>query len=389
MTNSAAITGVGLSRIGRALDRSAASLLVEAAKAALSDAGLDRGEIDGLATYPGLTNISPGMGPIGCTQAREALGLKTRWHAALPEGAAQLSGLIAAATAVMVGQARHVLVFRVITEASAQSSSARASVPGGSNQRVSGPFSWLLPLGALSACNWAAMIARRHFHVYGTTKDQLAHQVIVQRDNAGLNPAAVMRSPITFEDYNSARMISDPLCLFDCDIPIDGACAIIVSAGDAARDTAKSPLIIEAMSGALIGRDSWDQRDDLTTMAAHDTAADLWSRTDLRPSDVDVAQVYDGFSIFTLIWLEALGFCDPGEGGAFITDGYSALTGSLPTNTGGGQLSAGRMHGFGHIYEACTQLWREGGRRQVPGANIAVCGVGGGPLAGALLLRRE
>ncbi len=126
----------------------------------------------------------------------------------------------------------------------------------------------------------------------------------------------------------------------------------------------------------------------MTQMAALDACTDMWARTDLKPKDVDVAALYDGFSVFVPMWLEAFGFCKRGEGEAFIADGQTALTGSTPTNTGGGQMSAGRLHGFGHLHEACTQLWGDGGRRQVSKAQTAVVGMGGGPLAGAMLLQR-
>jgi acetyl-CoA acetyltransferase len=123
-------------------------------------------------------------------------------------------------------------------------------------------------------------------------------------------------------------------------------------------------------------------------MAAEDCGQDIWNNTDFQPKDVDIAAVYDGFSVFVPMWLEAFGLCGRGEGEAFIAAGHTALTGSLPTNTGGGQLSAGRLHGFGHLHEACTQLWGEGGGRQVAGAQTAVVGMGGGALAGAMLLHR-
>ena len=136
--------------------------------------------------------------------------------------------------------------------------------------------------------------------------------------------------------------------------------------------------------------ESWDQWDDMTTMAARDAAASLWERTNLRPGDVDVAELYDGFSFLALVWLEAMGFCGRGDSGPFVQDGKRiALDGDLPLNTNGGQLSGGRLHGFGFIHEACVQLRGEGGDRQVPGAEVAAVTNGGGPIAGAMLLTRE
>ncbi len=148
------------------------------------------------------------------------------------------------------------------------------------------------------------------------------------------------------------------------------------------------------MGTALRGRPSWDQYDDPTTMAARDAAASMWERTDLRPADVDVAQLYDGFSILAMVWLEALGFCGRGESGSFVEGGGAiARDGVLPLNTAGGQLSGGRLHGFGLIHEACVQLRGEGGDRQVyrrgtSVPEVAAVSNGGGPIAGTLLLTR-
>jgi acetyl-CoA acetyltransferase len=211
------------------------------------------------------------------------------------------------------------------------------------------------------------------------------------RSNAGLNPNAVLRDPMSVDDYLNARMISEPLCLFDCDIPVDGSTAVIVSAAEAGPDLASEAIVIEAVGSALHGRPYWDQYHDLTSMAAHDVGQALWRNTSLTPADVDIAQLYDGFSILTLIWLEALGLCGKGESGDFVDGGKRiARTGELPLNTGGGQLSAGRLHGFGHLHEACVQLRGIGADRQVPRVpEVAVVAAGGGQLGGALLLTRN
>lgn len=391
MTNmKAAISGIGMSKVGRNTMRPAMDHLADAALAAIADAGLTRDDIDGITTYPGKTDGSPGMSPLGVGEVRNALGLTTRWHSSSAEGAAQMSPLMIAAMAVMTGQARHVLVFRALTESSSQSAGARASIPAGNSTRISGWPSWLLPMGAFSATTWAAQFASRYMHEFGLTREHLGTLAVAQRDNAQKNPHALMRGkPLTMDDYMAARMISSPLCLFDCDIPIDGACVVIVSAMNAARDLRRPPIRIEAFGAALQSKDSWDQRADLTTMASHDAAADMWKRTDMTPQDVDLLAVYDGFSIFVPLWIEAFGFCGHGEAPGFIADGNTLLSGRFPTNTGGGQLSAGRLHGFGHLYEACEQLWGEGGERQVKNARSAVVGMGGGPLAGAMLVVRD
>jgi acetyl-CoA acetyltransferase len=211
------------------------------------------------------------------------------------------------------------------------------------------------------------------------------------RSNASINPKAVLRDPMSIEDYLGARMISDPLCLFDCDIPADGSTAVIVSAAETVTDLAARAVVIQAVGAALRGRPYWDQYEDLTSMAADDVGQALWRGTELTPDDVDIAQLYDGFSILTLIWLEALGLCGKGESGPFVEGGKRiARTGDLPLNTGGGQLSGGRLHGFGHLHEACVQLRGIAGERQVPdNPEVAVVAAGGGYLAGALLLTRQ
>jgi len=254
---------------------------------------------------------------------------------------------------------------------------------------VGGFMQWLAPFGAPSAAVYAAMVAGAHFHEFGTTREQLAQVALTCRANAAVNPEAIYRDPLTLDDYLGARMISEPLCLYDCDVPVDGSTAIVVSHPSTAPDLRKPPLRIESVGTALRGRAVRDQWEDLTTFGLRDAAAMLWERTDLAPADVDVAQLYDGFSIMTLAWLEALGFCGRGESGPFVEGGTRiARDGPLPINTGGGQLSAGRLHGFGHVREAARQLWGECGDHQIPrDPEVAVVG-NGGPNAGCLLLTR-
>jgi len=398
----AVISGVGQSDVARRLHRAPLDLTLDACLAAIDDAGLTRDDIDGIATYPGNMDTPPGFSGVGVTEVHDALRLNLDWYAGGLEAPGQLGSVVNACLAVSCGLANHVLCFRTVWEGTAQGDKGRAAVMpgvgGGSGRgglpRVSGFMQYTLPYGAPSAANWIAMMAMRHFHVYGTTREQLAWIALNGRRNAALNPKAVYRDPMTLEDYLAVRMISEPLCLYDCDVPADGSTAVIVSRADAARDLRKPPVHVEAVGTALHGRPSWDQFDDLTTMALRDASAQLWSRTDLTPADVDVAELYDGFSFITLCWLEALGFCAKGEGGAFIEGGENiARDGLLPLNTHGGQLSSGRLHGYGFLHEACVQLWGEGGDRQVvrPSGRqpeVAVAAAGGGPLAGCLLLTR-
>jgi acetyl-CoA acetyltransferase len=388
----AVIAGVGQSQIGRRLYRDPLDLTVDAALAAIADAGLTRDDIDGVATYPGAMGGVPGFSGVGVTEIQEALRLELDWFAGGSELPGQLGSVVNAVAAVAAGLADHVLCFRTVWEASAAGDRGRASVTmgggGGGSFRASGFMEWTLPFGAPSAANWIGMMAQRHMHEFGTTREQLGQVALNGRANAARNPHAIYRDPMTLDDYLAARMISTPLGLYDCDVPADGSTAVVVSRADRAGDLRRPPVRIEAMGSALHGRPSWDQFDDLTTMALRDAAAMMWDRTDVRPDDVDVAELYDGFSFITLCWLEALGFCGKGEGGPFLAAGRpTPRHGSLPLNTNGGQLSGGRLHGYGLLHEACVQLWGEAGERQVAGRpEVAVAAAGGGPLASCLLL---
>jgi acetyl-CoA acetyltransferase len=389
----AVISGAGQSDVGRRLFRDPLELTVDACLAAIADAGLTPAEIDGLSTYPGGGGGPQGFNGASLMEVHDALRLNLNWFSGGLERPGQLAAVIDACLAVACGLATHVLCYRSVWEGSAQGSGGRAAVmPGGSNRaappRAEGFMEWTLPFGAPSAAPWIAMFAQRHFHEFGTTREQLAQIALNARKNAALNPKGIYRDPMTMDDYMAARMIASPFCLFDCDVPCDGATAVIVSRVDTAPDLRRPPIQVEAVGTALHGRPSWDQFDDLTTMACRDAGAQLWTRTDIKPSDVQLAEMYDGFSFITLAWLEAMRFCGKGEGGPFIEGGHNiALDGRLPLNTNGGQLSSGRLHGFGFIHEACVQLWGEAGDRQVPnGPEVGVACAGGGPLAGALLL---
>ena len=391
----ACISGIGQSDIGRRLFRDPLELTLDACVAAVEDAGLKMSDIDGLSTYPGISVAPAGFSGATLIEVHDALRLELGWYGSGLEVAGQLGSVMHACLAVAAGLARHVLCFRSVWEASAQGKKGRQSVMpgaggGGGGYKASGFMEWNLPFYAPSAAVWIAMFAQKHFHEYGTTREQLAQIALNARKNAALNPKAVYRDPMTMDDYFAARMISTPFCLFDCDAPADGATAVIVSRFEEASNMRKPPIRVEAVGSALRGRPSWDQFDDLTTMANRDAAAQLWTRTDLGPADVQVAEIYDGFSFLTLSWLEALGFCPVGEGGSFIEGGQRiARDGELPLNTHGGQLSAGRLHGYGFLHEACAQLWGEGGERQVAGdPRVAIAAAGGGNTCGCMLLSR-
>jgi acetyl-CoA acetyltransferase len=313
---------------------------------------------------------------------QDALGLEVDWHNGGAEGPAQLGAVVNACMAVATGLARHVLVFHTMI-ATMSTDGSRLSVG-----RVSGEMQWLLPFNAVSAANWHALEAQWHFEHYGTTREQLGWIPVTLRANAGHNPDAIYRAPITIDDYLSARMISSPLCLFDCDVPVDGSTAFVVSAAEYAPDAPRPCAHVHALGTARHDRPLWDQWHD-SAGGTRDAARQLWSRADVTPGDIDVALLYDGFSIMTLTWLEELGFCGPGEGGCFVEGGKGiSLGGRLPLNTDGGQLSAGRLHGFGLVHEAVRQLRGDCGDRQVNDAEVALVSNGGGHISGCMLLTR-
>jgi acetyl-CoA acetyltransferase len=379
------ITGIGQSEVGIKLSRHPLLLTLDAVREALGESGLSIGQIDGVSTYPGRAAAMLGFSPIGADELIDALGIRARWYCGGMEISSQLGAVTAAVAAVRTGQARHVICFRTVYEAAAMARPDEYPVPR--RDRVDGYSQWFAPFNAMSAATWTAQYAMRHVKRYGLTREQLAQIALTDRANAALNPRALFREPLTMDEYLSARMISSPLCLYDCDRYTDASTVLIVSAADAIDEVQCKPIRIAAMAGS-VERHSWDQAE---WMACYATGADLWKQTDYKPADVDTAQLYDGFSFQAVAWLEALGFCEVGEGGRFIEGGKRiALDGELPLNTSGGQIGAGRLHGFGFAHEAVVQLRGLGGARQIAGdSRIAVCASGGGPLATALLLARD
>jgi acetyl-CoA acetyltransferase len=386
MTNNEAyISGVGQSEVGVRLARSPMGLTLDAVREALDEAGLTFEQIDGVSTYPGKMQAFLGFSPVGADELIEALGLKTTWHMGGAELPAQLSAIASAAMAVRAGLARHVICFRTVYEAAAMS--RPEEFPPLQRKYVEGSSQWTAPFFAISAACWTAQYAMRHMHRYGMTREQLAQIALNAHRNAALNPRALVKKPLSMDEYLAARMISTPFCLYDCDRFTDCSTVVIVSAGDALHEVKCKPIRIAAMAGA-VDRYSWDQAE---WPASYVTGADLWKRTDYRPKDVDTVQFYDGFAFLPITWLEGLGFCELGAGGRFIEGGTRiARDGELPMNTAGGQLGAGRLHGFGFAHEAVTQLRGNGGARQIPGdPRVAVATSGGGPLAAALLLAKD
>jgi acetyl-CoA acetyltransferase len=388
----AIISGIGISRIGRRTGIPGLELTMEAVRTAIDDAGLAATDIDGIAT----------LGDTPAAEVNVELGIEASDCGTGFSTGGLLNPVISACRAVSEGRARHVLIYRTIQmlggtvpvkpdeNAPAPPLAKMFDTPEGETPPVVGPMddvNDLVAAQAYSASNWLALHCRRHMELYGTTKEQLGWLAINSRRNAALNPRAVYRDPMTMDDYLGARMVSAPFGLLDCDVPIDGSIAVVVSAADYAKDCPHRAVKVEAVGGSN-GAGGWFHRPDYPKMASVDAAAQMWSRTDLTPADLNLAELYDGFTFLTFAWLEALGICGDGEAGPFVEGAQRiALTGALPLNTYGGQLSAGRMHGYYLLHEACLQLRGEAGERQVPRRpEVAVAAVGGGPIAGCMLL---
>ncbi len=379
------LSGIGRSAMGRRLMRDPVSLTVDACLAAVADAGLTLDDIDGLSTYPGAGGYDIGFTEGGITPIEEALRLKPTWMNGAGDTPGQSGVIGAAMMAVASGLCRHVLCYRTVFQSTA--SVLRLHEGGG---RVLGPHEWRTPFGLMSAASAIGMHANQYMNRYGATREMLGWIALNARANAARNPDAIYRDPMTMDDYMNARLVSTPFGLYDCDVPCDAAVAVIVSAVDTAEDGPNKAIRIESVGSQITERMSWDQDTVTHESQVFGPAAHLWSRTDLRQKDVDLALLYDGFTFNAISWLESLGFCGIGEAQDWLDGGRRiALGGDLPVNPHGGQLSEGRTHGFGFIYEAVKQLRHDAGERQVANAETAVVSTGGVTPGGTMLLRRE
>lgn len=386
LTDRTIISGIGQSAIGRRLGRDPLELTAEACLAAVADAGLSLADIDGLTTYPGASQPGVGFSGASLRDIHDALGIRPNWVAGGVESPGQLGAVVDAMLAVAGGLADHVLCWRSIWEGTAQGAGRRKGYGSGGG-RPAGMMAWQMPFGA-TAANLAALQIRARMLRYDLTREQLASIAIAQRAHAARNPKAIYRDPLDLDAYLNARMVSDPLCMFDCDIACDGATAFVISRAEHAAGLDHPAVTVEALDCAHHDRFTWEGGQDITRISSRWST--IWERTDFDTADVDVASLYDGFSVFVLCWLEDFGFCPVGESGAWIADpARISLGGQLPINTGGGQLSGGRLHGFGHLHEACLQIRGEAGLRQVDGAKLAAVGVGAANSGiTAMLLRR-
>lgn len=377
--DAAAVVGLGQTDFGKGLGQSEEALGVAAIKAALDDAGIAPGEVDGLCSYAMQVNDE--------SEIARDLGLgDLRFFTRTPAGGGGGCATVAhAAMAIAAGQASVVVAWR------ARKRSARSSrLWVQTSERVDRREMWTRPFGLVRPADELAMLARRHMHEFGTTRDHFANVALACRHHALLNPAAVMHGrPLTREDYFNARAISEPLVLFDCCLETDGAAAVVLVSAERARDCRQRPAFVHSAAQGVtrgsMSMGSYYNEDPLHTQAWACAAA-LWARSDFKAKDVKVAQIYDAFSPEVLFSLEAYGFCARGESGPFTDDGAIELGGRLPINTSGGGLSEVYLHGFNLILEGVRQI-RGTSTAQVPQADCSFISSSDGVPTSAILLR--
>jgi acetyl-CoA acetyltransferase len=372
-----AVAGIGFSALTRHSDEPLGKLAFDAADAALADSGLSRDQVDGIATYNMGAITRDGYDGVSADYFLKHYSMSPdfRWYAQLDQGMIA-SAVLEAVNAIIAGAASYVIVWRAMHRPQDRSyTQVTANVASGDSQ-------FTLPYGQAAIYQWHAMAYQRYLHLAGASREAMATLAVTQRRYANLNPRAYFRdTPLTSEDYLNSRSISEPLCLFDCDLPIEGCAAFLLTSAERARDLQQPPAYIAACAqNTARGRPALISYilDDYMACGAT-LAGQLWRDSGLGPRDMRAAMLYDGFSPSTYYWLEAAGFCPQYQAHAFIQDGRIDLDGELPLNTFGGSLSEGRLHGMGHLAEAALQVTGRAGPRQVANC-AAACAIDGSPL---------
>lgn len=374
LKNKIAIVGVGESDIGRVPNMTGLGLNAQAAKRALDDAGLVPSDLDGVLTAYSFTEPYFMLGSVIC----EYLGLKPRFNASVVVGGASPGVMLKhAAEAIATGQAEAILVCAGENRATGQSRDAAvAALTAVGHPYFEQPYGTSIP-------GFYAMIAQRHMHEYGTTREQLASVAVNTREHALLHPNAHMKTALTLEQVLSAKPIADPLGMLDCCLISDAGGAFIVTSAERARDVRSKPVYLQGI-GEFHTHEHLMCAPSLTEFGAAESGRIAYEMAGLGPRDIDLAELYDCFTIVPIIELEELGFCAPGEGGAFFAEGHAHIGGNLPVNTHGGMLShahAGAAGGLFGIVEAVRQLRGGLGPRQVEGAEVALVHNEGGVLS--------
>ena len=367
--------GVGRSEIGRRLDRPLGLLAIDAVRAAVADAGLNLRHVDGITTYPELPASGHGIARDGEHIVSTAwmirnLGLDSLnyWG---ESGAGNISTAIGdAIRAVVTGCCETVAIFRALSQP------REGSYTQFVGDRASGAAAFTAPYGAAHApLTFALNYYMRYQRLFGARREHMAAYVLAARRGANLNPAAIFSEvPLTFEDYMRCRMIADPMCLYDCDMPVDGASAIVISSADRARNLPNPPGLHHWIRPGQLG--AAGRTDRATRHRTRTLGTQLWESSGLTTRDIDAAMFYDGFAPDIYFWLEGMGFCERGHAFEWIQNGRVEIDGELPINTFGGNLSEGRLHGIGHWVEGALQVQGRAAGRQVRNAERVVVATG-------------
>jgi len=378
----AAITGLGCTPFSRNSGLSVEALALQASIGAIRDAGLSPRDIDGVVSYA-VGDSAP------VRSIAQALGLESsNWYVDLFGGGSYSCAAVAnAAMAVALGLCRHVLVYRALNGRSGRRLGRNADA---SERSVGGPLQFSVPFGQLGPAHAYGMLARRHMIEYGTTTEQFGHVAVTLRANAVENERAIMRDPITLEDHRASRWIAEPFRLLDCCQETDGACALVVSSSETARDLRHPPAYVSSFAVGGRGAPALtpDKVEDFATFFPAHIAPGLYARAGIEVGDIDLAALYDAFTFLVIGQLEDFGFCKKGDGGPFVADGQIARGGAIPVGTNGGLLSEGYVHGLNNVLEAVSQLRGDAAERQVAGAEVALASGWGANVGSALILRR-
>lgn len=370
-----AVSGIGMTDISRRSGVSPLQLALAASRSAIQDAGLDVSDIDGVLCYH-MADSAP------VNAVAEHLGLPPEiWTNEVYGGGTQSASILGdAAMLIHSGTATNVLVFRALNGRSGKRmGQASIRVAGGETQ-------FTIPFGMAGPVNLFALAATRWMHDSGATAEDLASVVRQSRQLAASNPRALVRAPITWDEYLASPLVSTPLRRADCCQETDAGAALIVSRVDIADSVRpNSPRIATVVRGGGVGSSSMDKADDLSAIFSRFVARKLWKLSGLRPVDVDVAMLYDAYSPTVLQQLEDLGFCGVGESGELVRSGSTLPSGSLPVNPHGGLLSEGYVHGLNNVLEAVRQL-RGTASSQVESPHVALCTGFGGSYGSATIL---
>lgn len=378
MRDQAALVGVGHTKCAKNLGKSALAFTVDTCLEAIEDAGLEVGDIDGIA---GMGGVGPAPSPL---EVMESLGLDgVNFYGGALGGGVGPSTVANAALAVAGGVCETALAF--VTMTAPRAGGGIYNYMGGAGG-ATGANAFTTPYGLGVFMQYFAPFYQRRRQLDGVTDEQMGAYVVAMRDNASRNPHAVLNTPITMQDYVESRYVAEPLRLFDCDMPVDVCGAVVVTTAERAKDLKHAPVYVSAVTTGTGPRPDMIFWHDYDEMAFSWSANRLWTNAGLGPADMDFAMLYDGFSPLVLYGLEAYGFVDKGEAGAFLGDGEHLAAGRLPLNPHGGNNSEGRSWAIGHMVEAVLQLQGRAGERQLPDVHATMANGGAITLSGAIVL---